>query len=74
MPPCLARRTDVVEIGVARGGIRVAHIPMGAFVQPADWDSFGLECDKMNPEAVDFHIGSAIFGLTASDDMRGHAV
>ena len=58
MPPCRARRTDVVEIGVARGGIRVAHIPMGAFVQPADWDSFGLECDKMNPEAVDLHVDS----------------
>ena len=61
LPPCPARRTDVVEIGTARGGIRVAHIPMGAFVQPADWDSFGLECDKMNPEAVDFHLDH-VFG------------
>jgi len=56
LPPCPERQTDIVEIGVARGGIRVAHIPMGAFVQPADWASFGLECDKMNPEAVDFHL------------------
>ena len=54
--PCEERRTDIVEIGVARGGIKVSHIPMGAFVQPADWDTFGLECDKMNPEAVDFHL------------------
>ena len=61
LPPCTARQTDVVEIGTARGGIRVAHIPMGAFVQPADWDTFGLECDKMNPEAVDFHLDH-IFG------------
>ena len=61
LPPCAARQTDVVEIGTARGGIRVAHIPMGAFVQPADWDSFGLECDKMNPEAVDFHLNH-VFG------------
>ena len=54
--PCEERRTDVVEIGTARGGVKVSHIPMGAFVQPADWDTFGLECDKMNPEAVDFHL------------------
>ena len=60
MPPCAARQTDVVEIGVARGGVRVAHIPMGAFVQPADWDTFGLECDKMNPEAVDLHLNHVI--------------
>lgn len=60
MPPCAARQTDVVEIGVARGGIKVAHIPMGAFVQPADWDTFGLECDKMNPEAVDLHLNHVI--------------
>lgn len=61
LPPCAARQTDVVEIGVARGGIRVAHIPMGAFVQPADWGSVGLECDKMNPEAVDLHLDH-VFG------------
>ena len=60
LPPCAARQADVVEIGVARGGIRVAHIPMGAFVQPADWDTFGLECDKMNPEAVDLHLDHVI--------------
>ena len=60
LPPCAARQTDLVEIGVARGGIRVAHIPMGAFVQPADWDTFGLECDKMNPEAVDLHLNHVI--------------
>ena len=60
LPPCPARQTDVAEIGVARGGVRVAHIPMGAFVQPADWDTFGLECDKMNPEAVDCHLDHVI--------------
>ena len=62
-PPCAARRTDVVEIGIARGGIRVAHIPMGAFIQPTDWDTFGLECDKMNPEAVDLHLDHVISEL-----------
>lgn len=54
-PACPARRTDVQYIATVKG-IRVSHIPMGAFVQPADWDSFGLECDKMNPEAVAFHM------------------
>ena len=63
LPPCAARQTDVVEIGVARGGIRVAHVPMGAFVQPADWDSLGLECDKMNPEAVDLHLDRVLGDL-----------
>lgn len=61
LPDCPARQTDVVEVGVARGGIRVSHIPMGSFVQPADWGSFGLECDKMNPEAVDCHLDH-VFG------------
>ena len=61
LPDCPARRTDLVEIGVGRGGVHIAHIPMGAYVQPADWDSFGLECDKMNPEAVDFHLDH-VFG------------
>lgn len=55
-PPCAARLDDIVEIGIARGGVRVAHVPMGAFVQPADWGTFGLECDKMNPDAVNFHL------------------
>jgi len=73
LPPCAARQTDIVEIGVARGGVRVAHIPMGAFVQPADWDSFGLECDKMNPEAVDLHLNHVIGELKRhlGDDLPG---
>ncbi len=58
-PPQPARRTDIAEIGVAHG-VRVAHIPMGSFIQPADWDSFGLECDKMSPEAVAFHLDHVI--------------
>ena len=54
--PCAARQTDVVPVGVGRGGVTVAHIPTGSYVQPADWDSVGLECDKMNPEAVALHM------------------
>jgi len=69
-PPLPARQTDVVEIGVARG-VRVAHIPMGAFVQPTDWDSFGLECDKMSSEAVAFHMDHVIaeFKRHLGDDL-----
>ena len=55
--PC--RRTDFREIGVVRG-VRVAHIPMGAFTQPNPQGIFGLECDKMSPEAVTFHLDHVI--------------
>lgn len=58
-PECAARRTDYQTIAVVRG-IKVGHIPTGSYVQPADWDSFGLECDKMNPEAVSFHLDHVI--------------
>jgi hypothetical protein len=64
-PECPARRTDVRHIATVKG-ISVSHIPMGSFVQPADWDSFGLECDKMNPEAVAFHLDYII------DEMKKH--
>ena len=58
-PDVPARRTDLQEIAVVRG-VRVAHVPMGSYIQPADWANFGLECDKMNPEAVTFHL-NAVF-------------
>jgi hypothetical protein len=54
MPDVPSRRTDICEIAVVNG-IRIAHIPMGAFTQPNQQEAFGLECDKMNPEAVAFH-------------------
>ena len=54
-PECKARQTDLVDIATVRG-VKVSHIPMGAFIQPCDWEDFGLECDKMNPEAVKFHL------------------
>jgi len=28
----------------------------GSILQPAQWEAKGLECDKMNPEAVTFHL------------------
>ena len=58
-PDCAARRTDYRKIAVVRG-VEVGHIPSGSYIQPADWDSFGLECDKMNPEAVSFHLDYVI--------------
>ena len=58
-PDCPARRSDYQPIAVVRGVV-VGHVPMGSYVQPADWDSFGLECDKMNPEAVAFHMDHVI--------------
>ncbi|MBO7686267.1 MAG: hypothetical protein J6V72_07790, partial [Kiritimatiellae bacterium] len=61
--PC--RRSDLQEIAVV-DGIRVQHIPMGSFTQPNQWEAFGLECDKMNPEAVAFHLDHVI------GDMKRH--
>ena len=53
------RRTDLQEIAVVEG-VRVQHIPMGSFTQPNQWEARGLECDKMNPEAVAFHLDYVI--------------
>ena len=53
------RRTDLQEIAVVEG-VRVQHIPMGSFTQPNQWEARGLECDKMNPEAVAFHLDHVI--------------
>jgi len=54
-----SRRTDLVDIATVNG-IRVSHVPMGAFVQPAQEEARGLECDKMSPEAVAFHMDHVI--------------
>ena len=35
---------------------RFGHTTTGAMIQPAQWDAIGLECDKMNTEAVTFHV------------------
>jgi hypothetical protein len=35
---------------------RFGHTTTGAMIQPAQWDAIGLECDKMNPDAVRFHV------------------
>ena len=70
-PDCPLRRTDYQPIAVVRG-IAVGHIPCGSYIQPADWGSFGLECDKMNPEAVEFHLDHVIaeWKKHLGDDLR----
>ena len=35
---------------------RFGHTTMGSLNQPAQWEATGLECDKMNEEAVAFHL------------------
>jgi hypothetical protein len=39
---------------------RFGHTTMGALIQPAQPGAIGLECDKMNQQAVEFHIGHII--------------
>ena len=40
--------------------IRFGHTTMGKQIQPAQWAAMGHECDKMNPEAVEFHMKHVI--------------
>lgn len=40
--------------------IRFGHTTKGKQIQPAQWDAMGHECDKMNPEAVEFHMSHVI--------------
>ncbi len=58
-PEIPSRHTDLQEIATV-DGVRVQHIPMGSFTQPNQWETFGLECDKMNPEAISFHLDHVI--------------
>ncbi|MDP9042989.1 MAG: hypothetical protein M3N30_13485, partial [Bacteroidota bacterium] len=39
---------------------RFGHTTMGTMIQPAQWKAIGLECDKMNQEAIDFHMDHII--------------
>jgi hypothetical protein len=39
---------------------RFGHTTMGTLIQPTIWKSTGLECDKMNPAAVAFHMDHVI--------------
>jgi hypothetical protein len=39
---------------------RFGHTTMGAMVQPCQWEALGLECDKLNRAAVEFHLDHII--------------
>ena len=39
---------------------RFGHTTTGAMIQPAQWAAMGLECDKMNSDAVKFHVQHVI--------------
>jgi hypothetical protein len=39
---------------------RFGHTTMGKILQPAQWKATGLECDKMNPDAVELHMNHVI--------------
>lgn len=45
---------------------RFGHTTTGAMIQPAQWDAIGLECDKMNADAVIFHVQHVL------DDIKKH--
>lgn len=40
--------------------LRFGHTTMGALTQPNQWEVMGLECDKMNAKAVEFHLNQVI--------------
>ena len=39
---------------------RFGYTTKGKLVQPAQWEAQGLECDKMNKEAVEFHMNHVL--------------
>ncbi|MEP6747892.1 MAG: glycosyl hydrolase, partial [Bacteroidota bacterium] len=39
---------------------RFGHTTSGTLIQPAQWKATGLECDKMNAEAIGFHMDHII--------------
>jgi hypothetical protein len=45
---------------------RIGHTTTGAMIQPAQWDAMGMECDKMNADAVAFHVQHVL------SEMRKH--
>lgn len=39
---------------------RFGHTTTGTYIQPAQWEATGLECDKMSQEAIDFHMDHVV--------------
>lgn len=42
---------------------RFGHTTMGALTQPNQWETLGLECDKMSEQAITFHLQHVIGAL-----------
>jgi hypothetical protein len=54
---------------------RFGHTCFGSLIQPANWKATGLECDKMNPDAVSFHIDHVIGEMKKHlGDLVGHGL
>ncbi len=54
---------------------RFGHTTTGALVQPAPWKATGLECDKMNPDAVAFHLNHVLGEVKKHcADVIGHGL
>ncbi|GAC1669845.1 MAG: hypothetical protein NVS9B4_25900 [Candidatus Acidiferrum sp.] len=54
---------------------RLGHTTTGAMIQPAQWDAMGLECDKMNADAVAFHVQHVLTQMKEHlGDLAGSAL
>ena len=51
---------------------RFGHTTSGTYIQPAQWEATGLECDKMNKQAVSYHMDHIIGEIQKYlDDLIG---
>ena len=54
---------------------RFGHTTKGISVQPAQWEAAGFECDKMNREAISFHMDYVIGELQSHmGDLIGNGI
>ena len=54
---------------------RFGHTTTGALLQPCQWEAIGLECDKMNRAAVEFHLDHVIADTKKHvGDLIGHGL
>jgi hypothetical protein len=52
---------------------RFGYTTKGAILQPAQWEARGLECDKLNPEAVAYHLDHVLGEIKSHlGDLIGH--
>ena len=54
---------------------RFGHTTTGSLIFPAQWQATGFECDKMNQEAVDFHLDHIISEIKENlGDLTGTGI